>query len=72
MEAHPDNSHEDLRLDMPFPGLIEYMNNVDLDSLDKHVSTIMFALICITLYIIFHIHLFIYTRKPIQPTIQYS
>ena len=44
MEAHPDNSHEDLRLDIPFPGLIEYMNSVDLDSLDKHVRFISYGL----------------------------
>jgi len=36
VEAHPDNTHEDLRLDIPFPGLIEYMNVMDLDSMDKH------------------------------------
>ncbi|XP_065072185.1 NEDD8-activating enzyme E1 regulatory subunit-like isoform X4 [Rhopilema esculentum] len=35
VEAHPDNSHEDLRLDMPFPGLVEYMNIMDLASMDK-------------------------------------
>ena len=45
VEAHPDNSHEDLRLDKPFPGLIEYMSNMDLDSMDKHVSILFYTFI---------------------------
>ena len=38
IEAHPDNFHEDLRLDCPFPGLIAYMDKVDLEMCDttKH------------------------------------
>lgn len=35
VEAHPDNSHEDLRLDKPFPDLVEYMNAMDLDKMNK-------------------------------------
>ncbi len=38
VEAHPDNSHEDLRLEKPFPALIEYMNSMDLDSMNKQVT----------------------------------
>lgn len=40
IEAHPDNSHEDLRLDSPFPGLVTYMDGIDLDSCDnsKHCN----------------------------------
>eukprot|EP00794_Sanderia_malayensis_P017029 gene17029-18743_t len=34
VEAHPDNSHDDLRLDKPFPGLIQYMNAMDLDNMN--------------------------------------
>lgn len=30
LESHPDNYHEDLRLDCPFPELIEYMDKIDL------------------------------------------
>ena len=33
LESHPDNYHEDLRLDCPFPELIEYMDKIDLGSL---------------------------------------
>ena len=46
VEAHPDNTHEDLRLDIPFAGLIEYMNVMDLDSMDKHVSMTTFGKYC--------------------------
>lgn len=35
VEAHPDNSHEDLRLDCPFPGLTEYMDQIDLDNCEN-------------------------------------
>ena len=40
VEAHPDNSHEDLRLDCPFPGLVTYMDQIDLDTCDNtaHVN----------------------------------
>ena len=38
VESHPDNYHEDLRLDCPFPGLVKYMEGINLDALDdtKH------------------------------------
>lgn len=32
-ESHPDNCHEDLRLDCPFPELVEYMDKIDLVAL---------------------------------------
>ena len=35
IESHPDNCHEDLRLDCPFPGLVKYMESVDLSKLDN-------------------------------------
>ena len=40
IESHPDNSHEDMRLDKPFPSLIAHVNGYDLDSMDntKHLN----------------------------------
>ena len=35
VEAHPDNSHEDLRLDCPFPSLVTYMDQIELDTCDN-------------------------------------
>ncbi|XP_063441124.1 NEDD8-activating enzyme E1 regulatory subunit-like isoform X1 [Mytilus trossulus] len=35
IESHPDSAHEDLRLDHPFPRLIEYCNSLDLESMDQ-------------------------------------
>lgn len=34
VESHPDNEQPDLRLDLPFPALEEYLNSFDLESLD--------------------------------------
>ncbi|OPL21377.1 nedd8-activating x1 enzyme e1 regulatory subunit isoform, partial [Mytilus galloprovincialis] len=35
IESHPDSAHEDLRLDRPFPRLVEYCNSIDLESMDQ-------------------------------------
>ncbi|VDI44985.1 Hypothetical predicted protein [Mytilus galloprovincialis] len=35
IESHPDSAHEDLRLDHPFPRLVEYCNSLDLESMDQ-------------------------------------
>ncbi|KAL8589935.1 hypothetical protein ACOMHN_024022 [Nucella lapillus] len=35
VESHPDNSHEDLRLDHPFPGLPTFCDSQDMDSMDR-------------------------------------
>ncbi|XP_029636762.1 NEDD8-activating enzyme E1 regulatory subunit [Octopus sinensis] len=35
IESHPDNSHEDLRLDCPFPGLIDFCDKLNLNDMDK-------------------------------------
>lgn len=35
IESHPDNSHEDLRLDCPFESLRKYVDSIDIDSLDN-------------------------------------
>ena len=35
IESHPDNRHEDLRLDCPFPGLVKYMESIDLSKMDN-------------------------------------
>ena len=35
VESHPANEMADLRLDRPFPGLVRYMDAMDLDSMDK-------------------------------------
>jgi len=37
VESHPDNAHPDLRLDRPFPGLVEYVNALDLRTMTKQV-----------------------------------
>ena len=33
LESRPDSTHDDLRLDSPFPELVEYMDKIDLNSL---------------------------------------
>ena len=35
IESHPDNHHEDLRLDCPFPGLKKHMNTLDLAGMNN-------------------------------------
>lgn len=35
VESHPDNYHEDLRLDCPFPELVRYINKFDLDAMNN-------------------------------------
>lgn len=35
VESHPDNELQDFRLDCPFPGLVEYMESQDLDTMTK-------------------------------------
>ncbi|RUS86896.1 hypothetical protein EGW08_005301 [Elysia chlorotica] len=35
IESHPDNFHEDLRLDYPFKGLKDYCNSLNLETMDK-------------------------------------
>lgn len=44
IESHPDNTNPDLRLDKPWPALLEYVDNMNLESLDvsKIWSTIAF------------------------------
>uniref|UniRef100_A0A8D8Y056 NEDD8-activating enzyme E1 regulatory subunit n=1 Tax=Cacopsylla melanoneura TaxID=428564 RepID=A0A8D8Y056_9HEMI len=34
IESHPDNTNPDLRLDKPWPSLLEYIESIDLDSLE--------------------------------------
>ncbi|KPJ20078.1 NEDD8-activating enzyme E1 regulatory subunit [Papilio machaon] len=34
VESHPDNEQHDLRLDVPFQTLFDYLNSFDIDSLD--------------------------------------
>ena len=38
VESHPDNAHPDLRLDRPFPGLVQYVDSLDLDTMTKQVN----------------------------------
>ena len=40
VESHPDNYLEDLRLDSPFPALVDYMDAINLDTVDnnKHAN----------------------------------
>ena len=35
VESHPDNAHEDLRLDVPFSELSDFVDSIDLDSMSK-------------------------------------
>ncbi|XP_015754428.1 PREDICTED: NEDD8-activating enzyme E1 regulatory subunit-like [Acropora digitifera] len=35
IESHPDNAHPDLRLDRPFPGLSQYVEMLDLNTMSK-------------------------------------
>lgn len=37
IESHPDNAHPDLRLDRPFPGLSQYVELLDLNTMSKQV-----------------------------------
>ncbi|XP_064646486.1 NEDD8-activating enzyme E1 regulatory subunit-like isoform X2 [Lineus longissimus] len=47
IESHPDSIHEDLRLDRPFPGLVEYCDRLDLDNMSKkdHSHTPMLVIL---------------------------
>ena len=35
VESHPDNAHHDLRIDVPFAGLRQYVDSIDLEALDS-------------------------------------
>eukprot|EP00118_Oscarella_pearsei_P002212 m.9857 g.9857 ORF g.9857 m.9857 type:complete len:537 (+) comp21704_c0_seq1:51-1661(+) len=35
VESHQENAHPDLRLDRPFPGLVDYVDSIDLASMTK-------------------------------------
>lgn len=37
IESHPDNAHEDLRLDRPFPALVKYCDSLNMDTMNKKV-----------------------------------
>ncbi|XP_072013879.1 NEDD8-activating enzyme E1 regulatory subunit-like [Amphiura filiformis] len=41
IESHPDNAFEDLRLDQPFPGLVQYLDSMDMSKMTKqeHMHT---------------------------------
>ena len=38
IEAHPDNALEDLRLDQPFSGLVEFCDSLNMDTMNKKVN----------------------------------
>lgn len=38
VESHPDNAHEDLRLDRPFQALEDFCNTLNLETMNKKVS----------------------------------
>lgn len=38
IESHPDNAHDDLRLDRPFPSFVEFAKSFDLSAMTKQVS----------------------------------
>lgn len=35
VESHPDNAHHDLRIDVPFAGLSQYVDSIELEELDN-------------------------------------
>ncbi|KAK3579197.1 hypothetical protein CHS0354_022737 [Potamilus streckersoni] len=35
VESHPDNTHEDLRLDRPFPALVQYCDSLHLETMNS-------------------------------------
>jgi len=35
VESHPDNAHHDLRIDVPFTGLSQYVDGIELETLDN-------------------------------------
>ena len=37
VESHPDNVHEDLRLDRPFPALVLHCDSINMDTMSKKV-----------------------------------
>ncbi|XP_041376765.1 NEDD8-activating enzyme E1 regulatory subunit-like [Gigantopelta aegis] len=39
VESHPDNAFDDLRLADPFPGLVEYCDSLDLNTMNKKVCS---------------------------------
>ena len=43
VESHPDNALPDLRLDRPFPGLVEYVDALDLHTMTKQVTVVSLA-----------------------------
>lgn len=40
VESHPDSTHPDLRLDRPFPGLVQYVDALDLNTMTKQVNIV--------------------------------
>lgn len=34
IESHPDNQHPDLRLDKPFPSLVQHIDSIKMENLD--------------------------------------
>ena len=42
VESHPDNAHEDLRLDRPFEGLVKFIDSIDLTSMNKKVTSLYY------------------------------
>lgn len=46
IESHPDNAHEDLRLDRPFPALVKYCDSLHMDAMNKKVR-VNKGLICL-------------------------
>lgn len=40
VESHPDSTHPDLRLDRPFPGLVQYVDALDLNTMTKKVNIV--------------------------------
>lgn len=40
VESHPDSTHPDLRLDRPFPGLVQCVDALDLNTMTKQVNIV--------------------------------
>ena len=40
VESHPDNVHDDLRLDRPFDGFSHFCDSLDLSAMTRKVSDV--------------------------------
>lgn len=67
LESHPDNFHDDLRLDCPFQELIEYMDEINLTTMDAsqrlNVPYLVILFKCLQKWKLLHDNKFPYNYK---------